>query len=180
MAYGGDFWRGDKPEDGKFVTDGLVFSDHTPTPGLIEYKRAIEPVQLLGGSASGIEIVNRYDFITLDHLKCTCSILGDGFIQSGGEIQIPAGILPGQTAELSVSALHRTEFTIRVLPSGEFQSQRCNGLGPSWTRDCLGPNSSFIAQGSKEHNPKVDIYAKLDTEFPNNPVHYFCHKHLGH
>ncbi|CRK03658.1 hypothetical protein BN1723_020892, partial [Verticillium longisporum] len=46
MAYGGDF--GDDPNDKNFVMDGLCFSDHTPTPGLVEYKKAIEPVQVLG------------------------------------------------------------------------------------------------------------------------------------
>lgn len=42
MAYGGDF--GDIPNDYNFIMDGCVFSDHTPTPGLIEYAKAIEPV----------------------------------------------------------------------------------------------------------------------------------------
>ena len=85
--------------------DGLVFSDHTPTPGLVEYKKAIEPVQVLGGSATSIEIINRYDFVTLDHLKCEWSIVGDGFTRPRGELDIPKGILPGQTAQLVVSGV---------------------------------------------------------------------------
>ena len=67
-AYGSDF--GDVPSDGNFVMDGLLFSDHTPTPGLIEYKKAIEPVQVIGGGHDRVDIINRYDFITLDHLQC--------------------------------------------------------------------------------------------------------------
>ncbi|KAL1614207.1 hypothetical protein SLS54_009925 [Diplodia seriata] len=43
-AYGGEF--GDHPNDGKFVKDGLVRSDHSVGPGLVEYKKAIEPVHL--------------------------------------------------------------------------------------------------------------------------------------
>lgn len=85
--------------------DGLVFSNHTPTPGLVEYKKAIEPVQVLGGSATAVEIINRYDFVTLDHLKCEWSIVGDGFTRPGGELAIPKGILPGQTAQLIVSGV---------------------------------------------------------------------------
>ena len=53
-AYGGDFC--DEPNDGNFVMDGVLFSDHTPTPGLAEYKKAIEPVQVIGGSEKKIEI----------------------------------------------------------------------------------------------------------------------------
>lgn len=41
-AYGGDF--NDEPNDSTFVLDGMCFPDHTPTPGLVEYKKAIEPV----------------------------------------------------------------------------------------------------------------------------------------
>ncbi len=44
FAYGGDF--GDEPNDGNFVCDGLVFPDRTPSPGLIEYKKVIEPVKV--------------------------------------------------------------------------------------------------------------------------------------
>jgi beta-galactosidase len=41
-AYGGDF--GETIHDGNFVCDGLLFPDRTPSPGLIEYKKVLEPV----------------------------------------------------------------------------------------------------------------------------------------
>lgn len=88
-AYGGDF--GDEPNDKNFVMDGLLFSDHTPTPGLLEYRKAIEPVQVIGGTAESVTIVNRYDHINLDHLKCHWTIVGDGFKEKGGEILLPNG-----------------------------------------------------------------------------------------
>jgi beta-galactosidase len=100
-AYGGDF--GEEVHDGNFVMDGLVFSDHTPTPGLIEYKKAIEPVQVLGGDGEKVRIVNRYDFITLDHLSCRWEIVGDGFSIPGGKVVIPEGIQPGQETELIIN-----------------------------------------------------------------------------
>ncbi|KFZ15053.1 hypothetical protein V501_02909 [Pseudogymnoascus sp. VKM F-4519 (FW-2642)] len=99
-GYGGDF--GDTPNDGNFVMDGLLFSDHTPTPGLIEYKKAIEPVQVIGGSYNEVEVINRYDFATLDHLQCKWSIVGDRYEELGGDISIPKGIQPGQTAKLAI------------------------------------------------------------------------------
>lgn len=88
-GYGGDF--GDDPNDGHFVLDGLVFSDHTPTPGLIEYKKCIEPVQSLGLKDHKLQIISRYDHITLDHLKCSGRIVGDKFEFPFKDITIPKG-----------------------------------------------------------------------------------------
>ncbi|MFI7311230.1 glycoside hydrolase family 2 TIM barrel-domain containing protein [Streptomyces hygroscopicus] len=50
-VYGGDF--GEELHDGNFVCDGLVFPDRTPSPGLAEYKKVIEPVRIEGGEAGG-------------------------------------------------------------------------------------------------------------------------------
>ncbi|SPN98631.1 related to beta-galactosidase/beta-glucuronidase [Cephalotrichum gorgonifer] len=67
-AYGGDF--GDYPNDGDFVMDGLLFSDHTPTPGLVEYKKAIEPVTVRAVDGK-LEVTNHYDFVGLEHLEAS-------------------------------------------------------------------------------------------------------------
>src|SRR5439155_21839237 len=52
-AYGGDF--GEEVHDGNFVTDGLLFPDRTPSPGLLEFKKVIEPVRI-AGVPDGVEI----------------------------------------------------------------------------------------------------------------------------
>lgn len=107
-AFGGDF--GDIPNNSTFILDGLVASNHTPTPGLIEYKKAIEPVQLKSCEGQKITIINRYDTISLDHLQCTGFIVGDGFKKSLGEITIPTGILPHAEATLLMPNLESPEF----------------------------------------------------------------------
>ncbi|KAH9904462.1 intracellular beta-galactosidase BgaD [Xylariomycetidae sp. FL2044] len=99
-AYGGDF--GDVPHDGNFVMDGMLFSDHTPTPGLFEYKKALEPVQVLSHTQQKATIINRYDFVTLDHLECVFAIQDEGKEVLAGKIAMPAGVQPGQTAELDL------------------------------------------------------------------------------
>jgi beta-galactosidase len=73
--------------------DGLLFSDHTPNPGLIEYRKAIEPVQVLSNKFRDekIKIINRYDFVTLDHLMCEWNVIGDGFSTKPKEVEIPKG-----------------------------------------------------------------------------------------
>lgn len=91
MGYGGDF--GDDPNDNHFVMDGLCFSNHTPTPGLTEYKKAIEPVQVLGLKGHDLTIINRYDFLTLDHLNCRFHLVSDGkHLPHKGTIKIPHGL----------------------------------------------------------------------------------------
>jgi beta-galactosidase len=62
-GYGGDF--GDFPNDGNFVMDGLCFSNHTPTPGLVELRKAYEPVRAWVDN-DVIIVENGYDFIALD------------------------------------------------------------------------------------------------------------------
>jgi beta-galactosidase len=43
-AYGGDY--GEPIHDGNFVVDGLLFPDRTPSPGLLDVKKAYEPVRI--------------------------------------------------------------------------------------------------------------------------------------
>jgi len=64
-AYGGDF--GDVPNDGDFVMDGLCFSDHTPTPGLVELKKVIAPIRAWIDKKE-LVVSNEYDFLSLDHV----------------------------------------------------------------------------------------------------------------
>ncbi|KAK6206028.1 hypothetical protein LQW54_007967 [Pestalotiopsis sp. IQ-011] len=99
-AYGGDF--GDEPNDGNFVMDGVLFSDHTPTPGLIEYKKAIEPIKVVSYTATTVTIINRYDFVSLDHVECTFHLIDNGKTVQRGTIELPSGLAPGQTAQLSL------------------------------------------------------------------------------
>lgn len=70
-GYGGDF--GDEPNDATFVMDGLCSSEHKPTPGLLELKKVIQPVQFEFQDGK-IYITNEYDFTGLDHLTATYSI----------------------------------------------------------------------------------------------------------
>lgn len=70
-AYGGDF--GDVPNDGTFVMDGLCYSTHKPTPGLVELKKVIQPV-LMEVTGKTLIIKNLYDFLDLSHLEATYEV----------------------------------------------------------------------------------------------------------
>lgn len=117
-AYGGDF--DEVPHDSTFVMDGLVDSDHSPNAGLIEYKKAIEPVQLLEADSKKAKFINRYDFITLDHLTCQYTIASAlSPTDKSISIPIPAGITPGQTFELELPNI--TEAKDETLVNISFQ-----------------------------------------------------------
>lgn len=100
FAYGGDF--GEHPHDGNFVIDGLLFPDRTPSPGLIEYKKVIEPVKVEGvdAAAGKVRIRNLYDFIDLSHLNADWRAVSGGVVKAYGQLPLPS-IPAGQSAEVS-------------------------------------------------------------------------------
>ncbi len=101
-AYGGDF--GDEPNDGNFITDGLLFPDRSPSPGLLEYKKVIEPVQVdvVDAVAGRIRVTNRHDFLSLDHLRLSWRLETDGRLEQSGAAPLPH-IPAGGSAELTLS-----------------------------------------------------------------------------
>ncbi len=86
FAYGGDF--GDEPNDKQFLINGLIFPDRTPSPSLIEYKSAIQPVRVDGADLSNgkVKITNRHDFSSLEHLNISWSVIADGKKKTSGSL----------------------------------------------------------------------------------------------
>ena len=103
FGYGGDF--GDQPHDGNFVCDGLLFPDRTPSPGLLEYKKVLEPVRVeaLAVSAAGarLRVHNRYDFLALDHLHASWQLAEDGAMVAAGDVALP-DVGPGESAAIEI------------------------------------------------------------------------------
>lgn len=130
-GYGGDF--GEKVHDSTFVMDGLLFSDHTPNPGLTEYGKAIEPVQLLHSDGSKATFINRYDFITLDHLHLSWHAVNEtGDESDKGKLDIPSGIGPGE--EFSVDLPKFTGAKSETVVHFSFKlKESTNSLSKDWT-----------------------------------------------
>ncbi|AIY03219.1 glycoside hydrolase family protein [Arthrobacter sp. PAMC 25486] len=88
FAYGGDF--GETVHDGNFVIDGLVSADLEPRPGLLDFKKVIEPVvMVIAEDWSTLKIHNKYDFLDTAHLAFTWHIEGPGGRHSEGTLQVP-------------------------------------------------------------------------------------------
>lgn len=101
FAYGGDF--GDTPNDGNFCIDGLTSPDRVPHPGLIEYKKVIEPIWAEAKDLKSglVTLHSRYDFATLAHLNAVWSIQRDGVPVQSGTLVLPE-IAPGGAADVTV------------------------------------------------------------------------------
>ena len=85
-AYGGDF--GDKPNDGNFCIDGLVYPNRKPHTGLLELKKVIAPVRFEAVDLNdGIfKITNLYDFSDLSGVYLTWKVEKDGKAEDEGYI----------------------------------------------------------------------------------------------
>ena len=115
FAYGGDF--GDQPNDFNFVCDGLVFPDRRPSPGLIEYKKVIEPVKVeaIDLSAGRFRLINRHDFVGLDHLKIEWTVADEsGAIIESGACAAPK-VAGRATAELQLQIKKSGLLTLRFV-----------------------------------------------------------------
>ncbi|MFE0513692.1 glycoside hydrolase family 2 TIM barrel-domain containing protein [Streptomyces sp. NPDC058964] len=131
FAYGGDF--GEELHDGNFVCDGLLFPDRRPSPGLIEYKKVIEPVaievggsplsersrELGAGTDATVRITNKQDFADLSGLAFEWSYQVDGETVASGGLSVPA-LTPGESADVKLpepptTATGETQWTVRAL-----------------------------------------------------------------
>lgn len=97
-AYGGDF--GEFPHDGNFVCDGLVFSDRTPSPGLLElkYRQAPVAIEAVNAASGKFRVVNRHDFLPLDGFSMDWTVLADGVSIAGSRVDLPAADAGGSAA----------------------------------------------------------------------------------
>ena len=87
-AYGGDF--GEEVHDGNFVIDGLVFPDRTPSPGLLEYKKVIEPVRIgVDPRARTISVRNLHHTRGTGYLRWGWLLEEDGVPLGRGDLAVP-------------------------------------------------------------------------------------------
>ncbi|KAG5798764.1 hypothetical protein H9Q69_002172 [Fusarium xylarioides] len=105
-AYGGDF--GDEPNDGPYLMDGLLNSAHQPAPGLMEYKKVIQPVGFSFENGK-LRIENRHDFVALNYLSASFKVehLGDEeTLLDTGFFELPS-ISAGNTHIIPIPPSHR-------------------------------------------------------------------------
>ena len=77
-GYGGDF--GDKPNNGMFCMNGILFPDHSPKPEFYEVRKVYQNVgvKALDMKRGKIEVFNKHYFTPLSHYRMVWSLYKDG------------------------------------------------------------------------------------------------------
>lgn len=99
--YGGD--HGEFPHDGNFCCDGLVFPDRTPSTGLAEYKKVIEPwkAECIDSVNGILELTNRYDFTDFQEKAFCYRLVTDD--KAGEWKEFSMKLAPHQTGRIRLS-----------------------------------------------------------------------------
>ena len=114
-----------KPTDGYFCANGLLFADHSPTPKLQEAKSLYAPLHIVC-EADGVTIANRHAFFSTKAYVFAWRLLCEGSPVQSGSFQLDVG--PGQSATQSLEFL--------MPPEGECVLECAALLGEdtSWAR----------------------------------------------
>ncbi|WP_116952155.1 glycoside hydrolase family 2 TIM barrel-domain containing protein [Jiangella endophytica] len=87
-AYGGDF--GERFHGGNFVADGLVLPDRTPSPGLVELKKVLEPLRITGSAEAGrVSVANLHEVLDTGGYVFRWTVTDDGAEVAAGTLPVP-------------------------------------------------------------------------------------------
>ncbi|GLW08137.1 beta-galactosidase [Microtetraspora sp. NBRC 13810] len=106
-GYGGDF--GEEVHDGNFVADGLLLPDRTPTPGLVEFKKVVQPLRITVG-AGGVTVRSLLRFADTSALRFEYEVTGPSGGVASGPLDVPV-LAPGARVTCPLPRL--------ALPDGE-------------------------------------------------------------
>jgi beta-galactosidase len=138
FAYGGDF--GEPLHDGNFVADGLQFPDRSPSPGLHELKKVVEPVRITPGDG-GIRVANLHEVRDLSHLRFAWHLEEEGLEVASGRLDVPP-LAPGEAGTVPVPPLPPTSgeswLTVRAVLAGD-QPWASAGHEVAWGQIPLTP-----------------------------------------
>lgn len=100
IAYGGDF--DDRPTDYGFCTNGIAYSDRTPSPKMQEVKYNYQNFKV-NVTKESVKIKNENLFISTEDYILECDVLRNGIKNESAAIKI--NILPGEEREVNISGL---------------------------------------------------------------------------
>ena len=154
FAYGGDF--GEEIHDGNFVTDGLVDANRKPRPGLLDFKKVIEPLTVaVAEDWSGFTLRNGFDFADTSSFSFRYTVESDGETLDAGTVDVAplaphtearvdlpgtlAGLGGGGTAVLTVSAVLSADADWADAGHEIAWGQAVRGIAASEPRPALEP-----------------------------------------
>ena len=154
--YGGDF--GDYPNNANFCLDGLIYSDQTPGPGLLEYKQVIAPVKVsaVDIARGELRVENKLWFSTLDDYTLRVEFKAEGDLLSSQALKV-SDLAPNsaRTVQISVPETDGRESWVNVYVSKDSATSYSNANHPiaqyqfalaprtqaaqPWISDCATP-----------------------------------------
>ena len=156
FAYGGDF--GEEVHDGNFVIDGLVFPDRTPSPGLGEFKKVVEPVRIsVDSRARTIGVRNLHHTRDTGYLRWEWLLEEDGTEVGRRELTVPvvgAGAVgslgwPEELTGLVGDAGGGERWLTVSAVLGEAESWAPAGHEVAWAQERVGePGAHEVTGGS--------------------------------
>lgn len=163
------------------MINGILNSDHKPAPSFSVFQKAIEAVKVVGFDQGVVTIMNRYDFLTLDHLQLSWSLTEEN--QPEGprqEASIPSGepslllcwVLVFSPNSLGIKPHSTVSFQIEGLPQ-YFASETHLNLwftlrsGTAWAHQghevawsqipLTGPSNSCAPTTSQNSEPTLTV-----------------------
>lgn len=114
--YGGDF--GDDPSNKDFCIDGMLMPDRTPSPGLYEYKKVVEPITTTEVDLENgvVRLLSRYDFADLNQFRMVYNIMEDDVMIFSGSMDLPS--IPARTSK-DITIPYDLK-SIQVVPGAEY------------------------------------------------------------
>ncbi|NYD67526.1 glycoside hydrolase family 2 TIM barrel-domain containing protein [Agromyces atrinae] len=113
FMHGGDVAY--RPNGGRYCLDGLVFSDRSPSPGLAELKKALEPVSIVVGD--DIEITNKQHVAGLEAFAFDWVAEVSGEEVARGVLDVPA-VAAGESVRVAVPAVSVPAVSVPAVSGG--------------------------------------------------------------
>lgn len=121
-AYGGDF--GDKPNDGNFCTNGVIFPDYTYSTKALNMKKIYQPADFaMSDSLRGTFVVrNKLAFASLAKYSFRCKVYEDGREISEHSLAMP-DVPAGESREIRLDSLipktmkNNADYALRFIVS---------------------------------------------------------------
>lgn len=175
-AYGGDF--GEPLHDGNFVADGLLLPDRTPSPGLTELKKVVEPLRIsFDPEVSTATVTNRWDFADTSGLTYHWRVEEEGSALAEGTLELPV-IAAGDSAKIDLpefpAASAERWMTISAVLDGD-RPWAPSGHEIAWAQAQLH-TSEDPGAGERGPDPSVpSTFASTDGRLTLGPGEFDVH-----
>ena len=133
--------------------------DRTPSPGLLEYKKVVEPVRLLARGSHELRVENGYEVRDLSHLRFDWVLEEEGQPVERGSIEVPA-TAPGEASVVALPALPTDDsgdLADRPRRPGDRRAvgagRSRGGVGTGSRDRCTGSRAT-VERGLRDHRPR--------------------------